>query len=222
MSFVKSDSVDFIFTDPPYGGTIQYLSLSEIWNKLIDKKANFKEEIIIDRDRKKTLEKYESDLTKSFSECSRVLKKNKIMALTFNARDIKVFNALINSCLNAGFSLEYVSHQESAVSSATQGLNWKTTLKGDFILLFKNKKTPQRIHKNNSNQLSFEITEIIKNILQKEGNLDFATIFSLLLPKLISLGYLNNDLFSDIDVYSLLNKNFNKKIKDYKILWNIR
>ncbi|MBU4154487.1 MAG: site-specific DNA-methyltransferase [Proteobacteria bacterium] len=137
MPSLKSNSVDFIFTDPPYGGTIQYLALSELWNSVLNLDSNFKEEIVIDKKREKTAEEYKKDLTKVFKECYRVLKNNKYMALTFNARDMSILKSLTDSCKNAGFILMDVNHQDAAVTSATAGFNWKNTLKGDFIFIFK-------------------------------------------------------------------------------------
>ena len=221
INFIKSNSIDFIFTDPPYGGTIQYLSLSEIWNSLINKKSDINEEIIIDNHRKKYLDDYKNDLYNVFSECSRVLKKNKQMVLTFNARDSRIFQALINSCLKAGFLLEKINYQESAVTSATQGLNWKITLKGDFILLFKNKKKSQTNNNSlniNSNKI---ILEVIKDILSK-NNLEFSDIFALLIPRIIDKGYFNLDSLELSDIYKTLSQNFNKEIKQNKVYWKIK
>ena len=36
LSFIKDQSVDYIYTDPPYGSKIQYLDLSVMWNSWLD------------------------------------------------------------------------------------------------------------------------------------------------------------------------------------------
>jgi len=33
---IKSNSIDYIFTDPPYGESIAYLALSHFWNSWLD------------------------------------------------------------------------------------------------------------------------------------------------------------------------------------------
>ncbi len=36
LSFLKKESVDYIYTDPPYGKKIPYLDLSVMWNAWLD------------------------------------------------------------------------------------------------------------------------------------------------------------------------------------------
>ena len=31
MDYVREESIDFIITDPPYGGLVQYIDLSYLW-----------------------------------------------------------------------------------------------------------------------------------------------------------------------------------------------
>ena len=42
-----TESIDYVFTDPPYGDAIQYSELSFIWNSWFGKTFNTEEEVII-------------------------------------------------------------------------------------------------------------------------------------------------------------------------------
>jgi len=219
LSYIKDESIDYIFTDPPYGKTIHYLSLSDIWNSILDFNVNKDEEIIWDESRKKTLERYYNDLLSVFEECFRVLKKDKFMSLTFNARDLKLVRILINSCINSGFNLIDVDHIDFAVSSATQGLNWKNTLKGDFIFTFQKGSNKGLILCPILANINEQIVEDIREILNEKGPLEFGNLYALLIPRLVKKGFFNDDSIDKVNIDELLELNFTKEINS-KVFWN--
>ncbi|MCX6165948.1 MAG: DNA methyltransferase [Ignavibacteriae bacterium] len=76
--YIRPDSMDYIYTDPPYGGNIAYLDLSTMWNAWLGFKVTEKEkkeEIIEGGDLGKSQENYEELFSKSFEVMSKVLKK---------------------------------------------------------------------------------------------------------------------------------------------------
>lgn len=219
LSYIKNESVDYIFTDPPYGNTIQYLSLSDIWNSILDFNVNKDEEIIWDKRRNKTLDSYYKDLLSVFEECYRVLKKDKFMSLTFNARDLKLVRILINSCINSGFNLIDVNHIDFAVSSATQGLNWKNTLKGDFIFTFQKESNKELILAHVLVDIKEQIVENIREILKEKGPLEFGDLYALLIPRLVKKGFFYDDSIDKVSIDELLELNFTKEVNS-RVLWN--
>lgn len=44
MATFQNGDIDLIITDPPHNDRIPYLELSEMWNTMLDKKANFSKE----------------------------------------------------------------------------------------------------------------------------------------------------------------------------------
>lgn len=142
LDSIPSDSVDYIFTDPPYGESIAYLALSQFWNSWISNDVDYTKEIIIDPYRNKGYEDYSERTLLAYQELYRVLKPGSYMSFTFNNRDLNVWMAVLEACKKAGFTLENVILQEQAVSSGTQGINRKNTLTGDFLYNFK--KDPNR------------------------------------------------------------------------------
>ena len=137
LYFVENDSVDYIFTDPPYGESIAYLALSHFWNSWLPNEVNYDNEIIIDPYRKKGYSDYAQRTKAAYREFYRVLKDEHYMSFTFHNRDLNVWKAILDACNEAGFVLENIILQEQAVSSGTQGINKKNTLTGDFIYNFK-------------------------------------------------------------------------------------
>ena len=136
MPFIESSSVDYIFTDPPYGESIAYLGLSMFWNSWLKAKVDYKSEIIYDPYRKKGYDDYSQRISNTYKEMSRVLKPGRYLSFTFHNRNLKFWKIIIEACINAGFALQNVTWQPQAVSSGTQGINKKNTLRGDFIYNF--------------------------------------------------------------------------------------
>ena len=137
ISFLENNSIDYIFTDPPYGESIAYLALSHFWNSWLKDAVDYENEIIIDPYRKKGYDDYQKRIKLVYKELYRILKDEHYMSFTFHNRDLNVWKAIIDACNEAGFILESTVLQEQAVTSGTQGINKKNTLTGDFIYNFK-------------------------------------------------------------------------------------
>ena len=77
---IHKGTIDYIYTDPPYGGNIAYLDLSTMWNAWLEFKIDDKtrqDEIIEGGDLDKTQKNYQELFTRSFEEMSKTLKKNR-------------------------------------------------------------------------------------------------------------------------------------------------
>jgi adenine-specific DNA methylase len=89
MTDLKTSSIDYLFSDPPYGDTIQYSELSYIWNCWLEKKFEIENEVIINPAQKKGVNEYYDQLTSFIKESERVLKKDAYFTLAFHNKDIK-------------------------------------------------------------------------------------------------------------------------------------
>jgi 16S rRNA G966 N2-methylase RsmD len=103
---IKPNSVDYIFTDPPYGAHIAYLDLSAIWNAWLGFKvsmSDFREEVIEGGSLKKTSLDYYSLLDKSFEEMFKVLKYDRWISVVFAHKDPAYWDAVVKSAVRHGF-----------------------------------------------------------------------------------------------------------------------
>ena len=106
---LPDNSVDYIFTDPPFGANIMYSELntvSESWLKL---RTNNKEEAISNPNQKKGLHEYQNIMTECFKEYYRVLKPNKWMTVEFSNTSAAFWNSLQYSIQSAGFIISGVT-----------------------------------------------------------------------------------------------------------------
>ena len=174
-SNLKENSVDAIITDPPYGSNVQYLELSHfwyVWNKDIYKQdeIDFTKEAVSNRKKNfkgaKSMYDYESNLSKVFNKCFKVLKPGKYMVLTFNNKDISAWLAIVISILRAGFSFEKLYFQEG-VKNYKQTAHTKNegSPYGDYIYVFKKPSEKKILSGNKLNEIEFN--EKLDKVLSK-------------------------------------------------------
>ena len=107
---VPDDSVDYVFTDPPFGSNIFYADCSLLWEAWLDEYTDPKQEIVVSRSRAsehggKTIEDYGNLLTEALREIRRVLKPNRWASIVFNNSSSAVWETVRQACVDAGFTL---------------------------------------------------------------------------------------------------------------------
>ena len=136
--YIPEKSVDFIMTDPPYGGLVQYLDLSSIWLnwlKNIDKKfkPNYDGEITIKKgiiDHKL----YQQRFTNSLKNLRTILKDDGKIVFTFHNKEIPIWNAFLKSISLAAFKIEKVIHQQNRRTGEANVANPYGTSGTDFYI----------------------------------------------------------------------------------------
>lgn len=103
LSNVSDNSVDYIFTDPPFGANINYSELSFMWESWLKVTTNTETEAIISATQRKKLAEYQGLMTQAFCEFYRILKPNRWITVEFHNSKNAVWNAIQEALLNAGF-----------------------------------------------------------------------------------------------------------------------
>jgi hypothetical protein len=143
-SKIPKESIGYVFTDPPYGGSIQYGELSVLWLSWLRGEKNdprfgfkFDEEITINDEQKKDFDYYHKMLKASFEQVYDVLKSGRWLTVTFHNTDIKIYNSIIKAVVLAGFDLEKVIYQPPARPSAKGLLQPYGSAVGDYYIRFR-------------------------------------------------------------------------------------
>ena len=127
-------SIDYVFTDPPFGGNIPYAELNFINEAWLGHHTNCVDEAIVSNSQKKTLADYQGLLTKAFSEARRILKPSGQATMVFHSASADVWRALQSAYTDAGFGVEC-----AGVLNKTQGSFKQVTtngsVRGDPVLL---------------------------------------------------------------------------------------
>jgi len=140
LANIDDSTIDYVFTDPPYGDSVPYLELDFMYASWLKFPMEFEDEIIISDSpvrKDKNFEMYFKMLARAFREVYRVLKAGKWMTVTFHNTDIKIYNAIIRAVVLAGFDLEKIVYQPPAAVSAKAQLAPYGSAKGDYYIRFR-------------------------------------------------------------------------------------
>lgn len=108
---IADRSIDYVFTDPPFGANIYYSDASFLWEAWLDQFTPTAEEAIISTSLRtehggKTLDDYEKLMAASFVEVARVLKPNAWASVMFHNSDDAVWSSLERAIETADLRLE--------------------------------------------------------------------------------------------------------------------
>lgn len=103
LSACGENSIDYIFTDPPFGNNLNYSELSFMWEAWLNVLTNAADEAIINGAQKKGLNEYQALMERCFSQYYRVLKPNRWITIEFHNSKNAVWNAIQEALMHAGF-----------------------------------------------------------------------------------------------------------------------
>src|SRR5205807_7499394 len=134
-------SIDYVYTDPPYGAHIAYLDLSTMWAAWLELGISLEDraqEVIEGGDLQKTRDDYQALLTQSLQQMHEVLKPGAWMSMVFAHRDTTYWDALVNACGAAGFQYaNTVVQPVGVVWSMHKKKNPLRVLSGELVLNFR-------------------------------------------------------------------------------------
>lgn len=130
---LEDSSIDYVFTDPPFGENIYYADLNflvESWHGVI---TDAKPEAIIDGFKNKALPDYQHLMQRCFAEYHRVLKPGRWMTVVFSNSKASVWNAIQVALQQAGFVVAEVNALDKVQGSYRQ-VTSTTAVKQDLVI----------------------------------------------------------------------------------------
>lgn len=213
--YIDDESVDFILTDPPYGGLVQYLDLSMIWlvwlQKLDPKYApDLQSEITIKRG---NIKDYSLKFQKAIKNLYKVLKNNGKIVFTFHNKDIKIWNAFLKAIRLANFKIEKVIHQQNRRTGESNVANPYGTSGADFyVRCIKNlDRTSGSIPDNEKEFTNKVVQTAIELIGQRNEPTPYQILFNGILAEISSSGFDIEDF--DANVNKILKREVGKIFK---------
>ncbi|WP_066640256.1 DNA methyltransferase [Desulfolucanica intricata] len=207
---IEDNSVDYVFTDPPYGASVPYLEMSSLWAAWLGFTLNYREEIVVSKNEtyNKSLDNYKIMLLAAFKEIYNKMKPGAYMSLTFHNRDLRIWKILLYCLREAGFELINVVHQPQAKLSSSQGLYHQKRITGDFILNF---IKPLRRHIfMPAAKINLEKTVVNKTreLIKKQGGATTDLVYQELIPLFVNSGALDEEENIQKDLEQILSKYF--------------
>lgn len=197
-------SVDYVFTDPPYGDSVPYFEQSVIWNSWLKLEPDYQQEIVISdsNQRQKDIEAFDKDINIAFSEIRRILKDNKYFTLTFHSLSGLEWRAVSNACVFNNFNVVEYEWLEQKTYPPRQ-LNRLKSIKGDVLVTFRKNPDPVRLYLCEDEKFTDMVTEFITKQIQNgttDTNGIMMAIMEWILRSMIIIG--------NVDVFMILNNNF--------------
>ncbi len=127
-------SVDYVFTDPPFGGYIPYAELNQINEAWLGTTTRRADEIIISPSQGKDVKAYAAMMCSVFSEIARVLKDHGKATVVFHSAEAVVWRALTKAYQDAGLTVKASSVLDKLQASFKQVVS-TVSVKGDPLLL---------------------------------------------------------------------------------------
>lgn len=204
---IPSNSIDYVFTDPPHGNRIPYLELSLMWNTWLGfDSIDWENEIIISeaKTRNKGQQDYIARLKIAFVELYRVLKPQKFFSLAFNSLDDETWLSVLNACTDAGFEIHEITPLAYSAGSVVQDTR-KNALKTDFVITWK------KGYNNGHVNIKFDddqenMTNVISDFVDsmENGNVKTYQILNHLIVSGVPLG----KIFRVTEILKLLEKDY--------------
>ncbi len=133
LDCIPSNSIDYIFTDPPFGGNLNYSDLNFIWESWLRVWTNNSPEAIVSRVQDKGLPEYSELMTTCLKSYYRVLKYGRWLTMVFHNSKNVVWAAIQEALLNSGFIIADIRTLDKKQKSFKQ-IQGSGAVKQDLII----------------------------------------------------------------------------------------
>jgi 16S rRNA G966 N2-methylase RsmD len=158
--------VDYIFTDPPYGGHISYIDLSTLWNAwngTLPSPKDRRRELIVGGDLNLSEAVYVKRLHESIRCCFSLLKPGRWLSVVFQHWSTSYFDAILSAAAEAGGDLRAaISQIGDPVWSMHKKKNKQSVLAGELILTFLKTGKPRVIDASKAFDVEAAISRILR------------------------------------------------------------
>lgn len=130
---VPTESIDYIFIDPPFGSNIMYSDLNFLWEVWLGVRTNIEKEAIENHVQNKSVDDYRFLMRSCFKEFYRILKPGRWITVEFSNTAAGIWNSIQGALSEAGFIVSNVStldKKQRSINSYTSS----TSVKQDLVI----------------------------------------------------------------------------------------
>ncbi len=130
---IKENSIDYIFTDPPFGNNLIYSELNFISESWLGVYTDSVPESIVSTSQNKSVDDYKELMRRGFAEYYRVLKPSRWITVEFHNSQNEVWNAIQEAIQVAGFVIADVRVLDKK-KGTTKQLSYTMAVKQDLVI----------------------------------------------------------------------------------------
>jgi len=222
LKYVDEGTVDYIYTDPPYGAHIAYLDLGTMWHSWLGFEVTdaMRAREAIEGGEQQFGEKHYLDvLQKSFEQMFYALKDEAWLSLVFHHKETNLWYFIRDMLRYIGFNY---------VNTVAQPLSWRSFHKlknplrvlGESLIVNFQKTAERKICQPMSLPMANLIKNVAERVIYRDGGATTEEILREVVPDLF-----DNDLFFDAasknigDILAILGSDFDL---DENNLWQIK
>lgn len=109
LDYIKDNSVDYIFVDPPFGENLMYSEINSLWEYWLKVYTNDKTEAIMNSVQNKGISEYQKFMTLAFEQLYKKLKSDRWITVEFSNTSSAIWNSIQASIQSVGFVIANVS-----------------------------------------------------------------------------------------------------------------
>lgn len=203
LSWLPSGSIDYVFTDPPFGANLYYGDCNIVWEAWLGEVTDLEKEIVVNRSLPpaaggKTLTEYEKLLSDAFTEVHRVLAPSARASVVFHNADDRVWSALLAATGRAGLTQTGVSVLDK-VQRSMKGYKGRSGVElvpfYDLVITFVPGAQAPKSHLNGAGEIALDavrahlkrLPSVSNNETQHQRSLEY--LYSLSVGAVIGTGH---------------------------------
>lgn len=185
---IDSESIDYIFIDPPFGANLMYSELNFIWESFMKIYTDNKTEAIVNSTQNKNLFDYENLMNGALQELYRVLKPERWITIEFSNSQASVWNSIQNALQKAGFIIANVAALDKKQGSF-KAVTSTTAVKQDLVISAY-KPSEENINKireqNNTPESAWTfVSQYLEQLIKFSGSKGEASVIAERTPRIL-------------------------------------
>jgi len=178
LASIPDASIDYVFTDPPFGSNIYYADCNLIWEAWLGRITDPESEAVVNRAKTvqkggKSLDAYGALIRESMKEMARVLKPGAWATVVFHNTDGDVWRVIRDAAADAGFAF----HEAASLDRRQQSHKGYKGRSGSedvahFDVVFNLQKPGKHKRATKTSQAATDIMSLVKSVL---ANSDLAS-----------------------------------------------
>lgn len=203
---IPSCSIDYVFTDPPYGNRVQFSELNYIWECWMQADTDwYQDEIIVNEHQGKGMDTWGEMMKQALSEMYRVLKPGRYLTITYHDSSEGTWSILQDAARDVGFVIER-GEEVSAIDVVQKTFVQRTARnisQRDLVMVFRKPMQPQGLRNKEDESLigttlHERIGSIVRDYLREKPGSSIDRIWDEVVTQLVFAGEMEPHDFESI------------------------